>query len=113
MKRYCFFVLFMACVLVAQAESWKPKPWQVYLIEQKVKADTIPSTQSIMLSHRWHNSQLHAPHFDIPYYEVPKQKTMFEQWDEQERNARILRGEYNTSEFVVDMLSDVIGIFLK
>ena len=111
MKRYCLIMLLSSFVLVSGAAVWEIKPWQAYLIEQRIKTDTLKAQVSIMLPQRLGKKNLAKPNFNIPHYYPLPQKTMFERWDEQERNARIARGDYHTGDFVVDMLCDILTIF--
>lgn len=113
MKRYCLTLLLLSCFLVSKSAAWEIKPWQAYLIEQKVKADTMAVPGSVMFPQKRGKKKLALHNFRIPCYYPVKQKTMFERWDEQEELDRIARGDYHTSDLIVDMLRDIIDIFLN
>lgn len=114
MKRCCLVLLLAASCLAAGAKPWELKPWQAYLIELRVKADTTTSTRSIMLSHLWKKSQLRKPHFNFPHYDAPEPQSVFAWWDEQVENERIAREGYHTRDFVADMLCNALElIFYK
>lgn len=94
--------------------SWQIKPWQAYLIEQRIKADTIMPTGSFMVPKKWARELLNMPKFRFPTYYPIKQKTMFEQWDEQMEYERIRNGDYDSGDFVADMMLNVLEtIFFK
>ncbi len=111
MKRYCLIMLLSTFVLVSRAATWEIKPWQAYLIEQKIKTDTLKAQVSIMIPQRLGKKNFAKPNFTIPHYYPLPQKTMFERLDEQERNARIARGDYHTGDFAVDILCNILNIF--
>ncbi|MBM6992502.1 MAG: hypothetical protein I3J02_04465 [Prevotella sp.] len=114
MKRFGLILLLSSLLLGAKAGTWELKPWQTYLIEQKAKADTSACTESIMTPRRWRKDWLKTPNFNIPVFYPVEQKSMLEQWDEQERNYRIMSGDYHKGDFMADMFCDIIEtIFLK
>ena len=52
MKRYGLILLLSTFVLVSRATTWEIKPWQAYLIEQRIKTDTLKDQVSIMIPQR-------------------------------------------------------------
>lgn len=113
-----------------QAQSWQIKPWEKYLIEKQVKQDTAITCQSVMglpsipkpfetrLYRTVTGSEMIS---NLPAYKK-KSKSFFgkdaysssllEEQIEQERDEKMARGEYHTSDFVFDMLLDFVNIFL-
>ena len=113
-----------------QAQSWQIKPWQKYLIDEQVKQDTAITCQSVMglpsipkpfetrLYRTVTGSEMIS---NLPAYKK-KSKSFFgkdaysssllEEQIEQEREEKMARGEYHTSDFVFDMLLDFVNIFL-
>ncbi|MEZ7705641.1 hypothetical protein O3680_07390 [Prevotella melaninogenica] len=113
-----------------QAQSWQIKPWQKYLIDEQVKQDTAITCQSVMglpsipkpfetrLYRTVTGSEMIS---NLPAYKK-KSKSFFgkdaysssllEEQIEQERDEKMARGEYHTSDFVFDMLLDFVNIFL-
>ena len=113
-----------------QAQSWQIKPWQKYLIDEQVKQDTAITCQSVMglpsipkpfetrLYRTVTGSEMIS---NLPAYKK-KSKSFFgkdaysssllEEQIEQERVGKMARGEYHFSDFVFDMLLDVVNSFL-
>ena len=115
---------------ILQAQSWQIKPWQKYLIDEQVKQDTAITCQSVMglpsipkpfdtrLYRTVTGSEMIS---NLPAYKK-KSKSFFgkdaysssllEEQIEQERVGKMARGEYHFSDFVFDMLLDVVNSFL-
>ena len=113
-----------------QAQSWQIKPWQKYLIDEQVKQDTAITCQSVMglpsipkpFETRLYRTVTGSEMIgNLPRYKK-KSKSFFgkdaysssllEEQIEQERDEKMARGEYHTSDFVFDMLLDFVNIFL-
>ncbi|WP_249112161.1 hypothetical protein [Prevotella melaninogenica] len=113
-----------------QAQSWQPKPWQKYLIGEQVKKESISSCQSVMgnvvaptpYEPRLFRTVTSSSFIkDIPPYKK-KSKSFFGNNDtsrsladeryEREKAERIACGDYSTSDFIVDMVFDLIDTFL-
>ena len=113
-----------------QAQSWQPKPWQKYLIDEQVKQDTAITCQSVMglpytpkpfdtrLYRTVTGSEMIS---NLPRYKKKSKSflgyndsssSLFEEQREQEKTEKMARGEYHTSDFVFDMLLDFVNIFL-
>ena len=120
--------LLLATMLHAQ--SWQPKPWQKYLIDEQVKQDTAITCQSVMgfpstpkpFETRLYRTVTGSEMIgNLPPYKK-KSKSFFgkdaysssllEEQIDQERVEKVARGEYHTSDFVFDMLLDFVNIFL-
>ena len=113
-----------------QAQSWQPKPWQKYLIDEQIKKDTIRICHSVMgtvttstpYDRRLFRTVTGSGFIkDIPPYKK-KSKSFFggndtsqslaEERYEREKAERIACGDYSTSEFIVNMVFDIIETFL-
>ncbi len=113
-----------------QAQSWQLKPWQKYLIGEQVKREPISNCESVM-----GNGVAPVPYDrrlfrtvtgsgfikDVPLYKKkPKSflgsneasRSLIEERYEREKSEKIARGDYSTSEFIVDTVFDIIGTFL-
>ena len=112
------------------AQSWQPKPWQKYLIDEQVKQDTAITCQSVMgfpstpkpFDTRLYRTVTGSEMIgNLPPYKR-KSKSFFgkdaysssllEEQIEQERVEKMARGEYHFSDFIFDMLLDVVNSFL-
>lgn len=104
-------VIFAALISI-NAMAWKPQPWRQYIIEQKVKADTVAG-KSIMVSKiasiERHN--FNPNNFRIGAIYVPDPPSLFAEYDEMITNQRIATEGYHTSDFVADLLGDIITCF--
>ena len=113
-----------------QAQSWQIKPWQKYLIDEQVKQDTaiicrsvmgLPSTPKPFDTRLYRTVTGSEMISNLPAYKK-KSKSFFgkdaysssllEEQIEQERVEKMARGEYHFSDFVFDMLLDVVNSFL-
>jgi len=113
-----------------QAQSWQPKPWQKYLIDEQVKQDTAITCQSVMglpytpkpfdtrLYRTVTGSEMIS---NLPLYKKKSKSffgyndsapSLFEEQRDQERVEKMARGEYHFSDFVFDTLLDVVNSFL-
>ena len=113
-----------------QAQSWQPKPWQKYLIDEQVKQDTTITCQSVMglpyrpkpfdtrLYRTVTGSEMIS---NLPPYKKKSKSffgyndsspSLFEEQRDQERVEKMARGEYHFSDFVFDTLLDVVNSFL-
>ena len=113
-----------------QAQSWQLKPWEKYLIEKHVKQDTAITCQSVMglpstpkpFETRLYRTVTGSEMIgNLPRYKKKSKSflgyndsapSLFEEQREQEKSEKMARGEYNTSDFVFDMLLDFVNIFL-
>ena len=120
--------LLLATMLHAQ--SWQPKPWQKYLIDEQVKQDTAITCQSVMgfpsipkpFDTRLYRTVTGSEMIgNLPRYKKKSKSflgyndsapSLFEEQRDQERVEKVARGEYHTSDFVFDMLLDFVNIFL-
>ena len=113
-----------------QAQSWQLKPWQKFLINEQVKRDTTSTCRSVMgnaaapipydrrLFHTVTGSGFIKD--PPPYNKKPKSffggndtsPSLFDEQRERERAERMARGDYHTSDFLADMVCDIIDIFI-
>lgn len=113
MKKICLLLVMLSCIASSYATRWELKPWQKYLIEQKVNEDTIAPKGSIMFANITPPNRLKVADFRIPYFRVPEQKSLLDQWDEERRKEKIARGDYTHSDFVLDMIGTILTSFFN
>ncbi|ERJ77247.1 hypothetical protein J5A56_08205 [Prevotella melaninogenica] len=130
MRRVILIMSGLLLTTMLQAQSWQPKPWQKYLIGEQVKKESISSCQSVMgnvvaptpYEPRLFRTVTSSSFIkDIPPYKK-KSKSFFGNNDtsrsladeryEREKAERIACGDYSTSDFIVDMVFDLIDTFL-
>ena len=113
-----------------QAQSWQLKPWEKYLIEKHVKQDTAIICQSVMglpstpkpFETRLYRTVTGSEMIgNLPRYKKKSKSflgyndsapSLFEEQREQEKTEKMARGEYHFSDFIFDMLLDVVNSFL-
>ena len=100
-----------------QAQSWQLKPWQKFLIDEQVKRDTTSTCRSVMgnavapmpYDRRLFHTVTGSGFIKDPPPYKKKPKSFFGGNDTSERMAR---GDYHTSDFLADMVCDIIDIFI-
>lgn len=130
MRKVILIAIGALLTMTLQAQSWQPEPWRKYLIDECVKADsvsTIPSVMGSAAAPRPYDSRLFrcvtGSTFikDIaPYKKQSKSifssnsdtESMFTEADRQKEMEKIVREGYHTSDFVADLLSDLINVFI-
>ena len=113
-----------------QAQSWQLKPWEKYLIEKHVKQDTAITCQSVMglpstpkpFETRLYRTVTGSEMIgNVPRYKKKSKSffggndaspSLFDEQRERERSERMARGDYHTSDFLADMVCDIIDIFI-
>ena len=130
MRKVILITFGLLLTTMLQAQSWQIKPWQKYLIDEQVKQDTAIICRSVMglpytpkpfdtrLYRTVTGSEMIS---NLPAYKK-KSKSFFgkdtysssllEEQIEQERVEKMARGEYHFSDFIFDMLLDVVNSFL-
>ena len=130
MRRVILITSGLLLTTMLQAQSWQPKPWQKYLIDEQVKQDTAITCQSVMglpyrpkpfdtrLYRTVTGSEMIS---NLPPYKKKSKSffgyndsapSLFEEQRDQERVEKMARGEYHFSDFVFDTLLDVVNSFL-
>ena len=130
MRKVILITFGLLLTTMLQAQSWQIKPWQKYLIDEQVKQDTAIICRSVMglpytpkpfdtrLYRTVTGSEMIS---NLPAYKK-KSKSFFgkdaysssllEEQIDQERVEKMARGEYHFSDFIFDMLLDVVNSFL-
>lgn len=130
MRKLILITFGLLLTTMLQAQSWQIKPWQKYLIDEQVKQDTAITCQSVMglpsipkpFETRLYRTVTGSEMIgNLPPYKK-KSKSFFgkdaysssllEEQIEQERVEKMARGEYHFSDFIFDMLLDVVNSFL-
>ena len=130
MRRVILIMSGLLLTTMLQAQSWQPKAWQKYLIDEQVKKESISSCQSVMgnvvaptpYDPRLFRTVTGSDFIkDIrPYKKKSKSffgyndssPSLFEEQRAQEKAEKMARGEYHTSDFIFDTLLDFVNIFL-
>lgn len=112
MKR--IILLFAFAMLASSTFAWEPQPWRKYLIDLEVKQDTMPQP-SIMLHEIMQGNERKINPYAIPrcaFYVY--QPGIFEAEDERCDWEKAARGEYTTSDFLIDVVTDaLVDLFSK
>lgn len=110
-----------------QAQSWQMKPWQKYLIDEQVKQDTMRSCRSVMgavAAPKPYDTRLFRTVTGsefikaLPFHKKKSKsffdasKSPFDEEDRRRESERIAREGYHTSDFIADLIADVIDIFI-
>lgn len=97
----------------ASAQSWSPEPWKKYLIDMEVKRDTATLGKSIMLTKHITYSSADTPPTKSAYRDIRNIRFMtLDEWEEAEEERRAMREGYSTSNFIGDILTEIVNIFL-
>ncbi|WP_449034282.1 hypothetical protein [Prevotella sp.] len=130
MRKVILITFGLLLTTMLQAQSWRIKPWQKYLIDEQVKQDTAIICRSVMglpytpkpFDTRLYRTVTGSEMIgNLPAYKK-KLKSFFgkdaysssllEEQIEQERVEKMARGEYHFSDFIFDTLLDVVNSFL-
>jgi len=90
MKRKMLTAGLFLAVSVLNAQDWQPKTWQKYVIEQKVKSDTLCASQTIMSYRRADDVKIAPQAFRCGPFYVPDPPSLFA---EQEKALERVRWE--------------------
>lgn len=85
MKRKMLTAGLFLAVSVLNAQDWQPKEWQKYVIEQKVKSDTLCASQTVMTYRRADDVKIAPQAFRCGPFYVPEPKSLFAEQEEAER----------------------------
>ncbi len=96
--------LFFAVSLL-YAQDWEPKLWQKYVIEQKVKNDTLCNSGSILIRERMVEPKINSRAFYCGQFYVPDPPSLFA---EQERAGWEDR-DYTIGQAMGDLFLDFVG----
>lgn len=118
MKQVVSILGFFAAISCANAQSWEPKAWQKYLIEQQVKADTLNNCYSIMAKHSIKSKKLDPAVLNFGTFYAPEPKGILQEMEEAEDWERIRRGEYESRNIIADFIGSAFveilnGIFFR
>lgn len=103
----------LALAVTCGCRAWQLKPWQQTLIDIEVQRDTVPAPSLMLQGGQWmKTTHVDKRIFQCGPYWVPDPPSLFQAQDDMIRDERIRRGDYHTSDFVADFVSDLIDIFL-
>ena len=121
MRKVILITFGLLLTTMLQAQSWQIKPWQKYLIDEQVKQDTaiicrsvmgLPSTPKPFDTRLYRTVTGSEMISNLPAYKKKSKSFFGKEEIEQERVEKMARGEYHFSDFVFDMLLDVVNSFL-
>lgn len=98
--------------LVSTAQTWEPKPWQKYVAQMEAEKDTVQQPSIMFNGRRQVKAIDPKATYTNKYYVC--QPGIFEAEDERRAWEKVIIGEYNTGDFIVNMVTDILeGLFTK
>ena len=105
MRKIALLIALLLTFSVSIAQGWQPKSWQKYVIEQKVKNDTLCSSGSILIRERMVEPKINSRAFYCGQFYVPDPPSLFA---EQERAGWEDR-DYTIGQAMGDLFLDFVG----
>lgn len=105
MRKIALLIALLLTFSVSIAQGWQPKSWQKYVIEQKVKNDTLCNSGSILIRERMVEPKINSRAFYCGQFYVPDPPSLFA---EQER-ARWEDRDYTFGQAMGDLFLDFVG----
>lgn len=109
MKKLMLSLGFITAISTANAQSWQLKPWQKYVIEQKIQADTLNTSCSIMGQQSPKVRKVAPEVFRFGTFYVLEPKGILEEMEERAREGQ-RSDEYESSGSI---FADIIGSILN
>ena len=100
--------LFFAVSLL-HAQEWEPKLWQKYIIEQKVKNDTLCNSGSILIRERMVEPKINPRAFYCGQFYVPDPPSLFAEQEKALERARWEDRDYTFGQAMGDLFLDFVG----
>lgn len=100
--------LFFAVSLL-HAQDWEPKLWQKYIIEQKVKNDTLCNSGSILIRERMVEPKINSRAFYCGQFYVPDPPSLFAEQEKALERARWEDRDYTFGQAMGDLFLDFVG----
>ena len=105
MRKIALLIALLLTFSVSIAQGWQPKSWQKYVIEQKVKNDTLSNSGSILIRERMVEPKINSRAFYCGQFYVPDPPSLFA---EQERAGWEDR-DYTIGQAMGDLFLDFVG----
>ncbi|MBF1383762.1 hypothetical protein [Prevotella aurantiaca] len=109
MKRTMLAIGLFFAVSLLHAQDWEPKLWQKYIIEQKVKNDTLCNSGSILIRERMVEPKINSRAFYCGQFYVPDPPSLFAEQEKALERARWEDRDYTFGQAMGDLFLDFVG----
>lgn len=109
MKRTMLAIGLFFAVSLLHAQDWEPKLWQKYVIEQKVKNDTLCNSGSILIRERMVEPKINSRAFYCGQFYVPDPPSLFAEQEKALERARWEDRDYTFGQAMGDLFLDFVG----
>lgn len=109
MKRTMLAIGLFFAVSLLHAQDWEPKLWQKYVIEQKVKNDTLCNSGSILIRERMVEPKINPRAFYCGQFYVPDPPSLFAEQEKALERARWEDRDYTFGQAMGDLFLDFVG----
>ncbi|MBF1447018.1 MAG: hypothetical protein HXN55_06525 [Prevotella nigrescens] len=109
MKREMLTAGLFLTVSVLNAQEWQPKTWQKYVIEQKVKSDTLCPSQTIMTYRRADDVKIAPQAFRCGPFYVPDPPSLFAEQEKALERARWEDRDYTFGQAMGEVFLEFVG----
>jgi conserved domain protein len=109
MKRTMLSIGLFFAVSLLYAQDWEPKLWQKYVIEQKVKNDTLCNSGSILIRERMVEPKINSRAFYCGQFYVPDPPSLFAEQEKALERARWEDRDYTFGQAMGDLFLDFVG----
>ncbi|WP_455069715.1 hypothetical protein [Prevotella aurantiaca] len=109
MKRTMLSIGLFFAVSLLYAQDWEPKLWQKYVIEQKVKNDTLCNSGSILIRERMVEPKINSRAFYCGQFYVPDPPSLFAEQEKALERARWEDRDYTFGQAMGEVFLDFVG----
>ena len=109
MKRTMLAIGLFFAVSLLHAQDWEPKLWQKYIIEQKVKNDTLCNSGSILIRERMVEPKINPRAFYCGQFYVPDPPSLFAEQEKALERARWEDRDYTFGQAMGEVFLEFVG----
>lgn len=109
MRKIVLLIALLLTFSVSIAQGWQPKSWQKYVIEQKVKNDTLCNSGSILIRERMVEPKINSRAFYCGQFYVPDSPSLFAEQEKALERARWEDRDYTFGQAMGDLFLDFVG----
>ena len=109
MKRTMLAIGLFFAVSLLHAQDWEPKLWQKYIIEQKVKNDTLCNSGSILIRERMVEPKINSRAFYCGQFYVPDPPSLFAEQEKALERARWEDRDYTFGQAMGEVFLEFVG----
>lgn len=109
MRKIALLIALLLTFSVSIAQGWQPKSWQKYVIEQKVKNDTLCNSGSILIRERMVEPKINSRAFYCGQFYVPDPPSLFAEQEKALERARWEDRDYTFGQAMGDLFLDFVG----